>query len=79
MLRLSGWCPRHLGTHWWDDAVQATISATIDEPWQVIAQDREAWHRLEAYFNARVTRMALARADLLLRGRHMIAESSPAA
>lgn len=43
---------RHLGKTRCDDAIQATVNEDSEEPWQSLAQDREAWHSIEQAFIA---------------------------
>lgn len=54
-----------VGKRRWDDAVQAAASDSMDEPRQVVAQNREAWQSLDTAFIARVTLVAHSRAEAM--------------
>lgn len=69
---------RHLGKRRWDDSIQATVSGSVGEPLQSVAQSREAWRSIEAAFIARMTRVAPSGVEVIPVGRHVLAESGPA-
>lgn len=65
---------RFLGKRRLDDAVQRTVEATAEEPWQTLAPDRDRWAYLEGAFIGRVSPDMAAHA--VPHTRHMLAEST---